>query len=59
MTEKEELLFSLVIYAILIFIIALFCIIVKNRRSQLAKDNTPRSLTTWERMMLVGVGMML
>ena len=59
MTEKEELLFSLIIYAILIFLITLFYFIVKNRRSQLANKNSARSLTTWERVMLVGVGMML
>ena len=59
MTEKEELFYSIILYTVMFFVVALFYFKAKKWRAQFEKDVKTRCLEGWERIMLVSVGMML
>lgn len=59
MTFKEELFFSIILYSVILLSVLIFYLKSIEWRAQFEKDVTIRSLTTWERVLLVGVGAML
>ena len=59
MTEKEELFYSIILYIVMFLFAALFYFKAKKWREQFEKDVTTRCLTGWERIMLIGVGLMI
>ena len=59
MTFKEELFFSIILYFVLLLGVLIFYLNSKEWRTQFEKDVATRSLTIWERVLLIGVGAML
>ena len=59
MTFKEELFYSIILYSVLLLGVLIFYLKSKKWRTQFEKDVATRSLTIWERVLLIGVGAML